>query len=94
MSYRIFKLPCYGIEVRVNGSTGGISSDLHEKDPPPLIQLAEDAEDAENRALYNAAMDAIESMILAHACAGVNVSMAAYVEGIESAVQAIGAAFA
>jgi homoserine dehydrogenase len=33
-------------------------------------------------------MDAIESLILAHACAGVDVADLAYVEGIETAVEA------
>ena len=33
-------------------------------------------------------MDAIESLILAHACAGVNVADLAYVQGIETAVDA------
>ena len=33
--------------------------------------------------------DAIESLILAHACAGIDVTSPAYVEGIETAVEAI-----
>ena len=33
-------------------------------------------------------MDAIESLILAHACAGVDIADLAYVEGIETAVDA------
>ena len=36
---------------------------------------------------YNHMMDAIESMILAHAVAGVDVTTPAYLEGIETAVQ-------
>jgi hypothetical protein len=39
--------------------------------------------------LYNAAMDGIEALILAHACAGVDVRSPAYVEGIETAVEAV-----
>ena len=38
---------------------------------------------------YNAAIDGLESLILAHACAGVDVESPAYVEGIETAVDAI-----
>ena len=34
------------------------------------------------------AMDAIESLILAHACAGVDVKAPKYIEGIETAVEA------
>lgn len=37
---------------------------------------------------YNAAMDAIESIILAHACAGIDISTPEYIEGIETAVLA------
>lgn len=35
------------------------------------------------------AMDAITSMILAHACAGVDIGSAAYAEGVEAALQCI-----
>lgn len=38
--------------------------------------------------LCQAAMDAIESLVLAHACAGVDVASPDYVEGIETAVEA------
>ncbi|MFH1265215.1 MAG: hypothetical protein ABIK89_05765, partial [Planctomycetota bacterium] len=38
---------------------------------------------------YNAAIDGLESLILAHACAGVDVESPAYVEGIETAVDAV-----
>ena len=51
-----------------------LTSDLHE-----------DGEDPE----YRAAIDAVESLILAHAAAGVNVTAAAYVEGVETAVESI-----
>jgi hypothetical protein len=80
---RKIELPCYGITltlVRENGAkkpgSGSIVSDLHT------------AETAANRQ-YNAAIDGLESLILAHACAGVDVESPAYVEGIETAVDAI-----
>ena len=38
---------------------------------------------------YAAAIDGLESLILAHACAGIDISSSAYVEGIETAVEAI-----
>ena len=69
------KLPVFGILVNINSKGGGgISSELHE----------DDASDE-----YNAAMDALESIILGHVCAGVDVLDPAYLEGIETAVQAI-----
>ena len=37
---------------------------------------------------FNAAMDAVESMALAHACAGIDVTDPRYVEGIRTCVQA------
>jgi len=40
-----------------------------------------------NRNIFNGMMDTIESMILAHAVAGIDVCSPAYVEGIETAVQ-------
>lgn len=38
---------------------------------------------------YIAAVDALESLILAHACAGVDIVSPAYLEGVEAAVEAI-----
>lgn len=43
------------------------------------------AEEAE----YIAAIDGLESLILAHACAGIDVTTPAYIEGIETTVEAI-----
>ncbi len=44
--------------------------------------------DARSRIEYNAAVDGITSMILAHAIAHIDVETPAYIEGIETAVQA------
>lgn len=43
-----------------------------------------DTEDDPLKAMF----DAIESLILAHACAGVNVSSPEYIQGIETAINA------
>jgi hypothetical protein len=78
------RLPCYGITVtlaRRNGAdkpgSGSIASDLH--------AAGRSATDRQ----YNSAIDGLESLILAHACAGVDVESPAYVEGVETAVEAI-----
>jgi hypothetical protein len=36
-----------------------------------------------------AAINAIESLILAHACAGVEINSPAYIEGIETAIEEV-----
>ena len=86
---RSVQLPCYGIKLRVMDQWGSITSTLREDPPPALVQLIEGAEDIENRLRYNAAIDGLEALILAHACAGVNILAPAYVEGVETAVEAI-----
>ena len=44
-----------------------------------------DGSDAE----YAAALEGLESLILAHACAGIDITTPAYLEGVETAVEAI-----
>ncbi len=58
-------------------SSGTISSNLKCGGRPAIDRL------------YNAAIDGLESLILAHACAGVDIESEAYVEGVETAVEAI-----
>lgn len=65
-------LPCFGIAIELTGNAGKITSDL---------------KDGSDDAELVAAMDAIELLILAHACAGVDVASPAYVQGIETAVE-------
>jgi hypothetical protein len=42
----------------------------------------------EDKIEYTSAMDGITSLILAHHCAGIDVTSPAYIEGIETAVEA------
>jgi hypothetical protein len=82
---KVIKLPCHGITIHLerehatkNSGCGTItSSGLKGVNKTRLDRL------------YNAAIDGLESVILAHACAGVDVQSAAYIEGIETAVDAI-----
>lgn len=76
------RLPCIGITLRLwppadprKPASGTITSDLRQDGP----------EDP----LFTAAIDGLEALVLAHACAGVDVASPAYIEGIEMAVEAI-----
>lgn len=77
-------VPCYDIKIELDEGTGEdagrygggvLTSSLHEGDSDGHPELG-------------AALDAIESLVLAHAVAGIDVASAAYVEGIETAVDA------
>jgi hypothetical protein len=46
-------------------------------------------EQLKSQSKYNSACDAIEAMVLGHAIAGVNVEGAVYLEGLESAIDAV-----
>jgi hypothetical protein len=69
---KTIQLPCYGIVVKTRYGSGTISSNLTEDSP----------DDAE----WQSGVDAIECLVLAHACAGVDIEAPAYVEGIRNAV--------
>jgi len=82
---REIRLPCFGITICLDREAtaeqparGTIRSDLHERGRGRMIQK------------LNAAMDGLGALVLAHACTGIDVASPAYVEGIETAVDAIG----
>lgn len=73
---KTIKLSCFDIVVTLTGDGGGtITSDLGVEAKDPADEK------------YNAAMDGIESMVLGHAIAGIDIESPAYIEGIETAVQ-------
>lgn len=74
---KTYNLGCFGIKIELSGEGGNITSNLKED------VASEDVE------IWNACVDAIESMVLDHACAGVEVCNPRYIEGIETAVLAI-----
>jgi len=83
---KTIKLPCYGIVIEIHENGGGsITSQLHEFVD---VEVTRDDDEVASDELYDAAMDAVESMILAHAIAGIDVSSPAYMEGIETTVEA------
>lgn len=48
----------------------------------------ETEEDAHERAQYNAGLNMLESLVLAHACAGVKVESGEYLNGVNTALEA------
>jgi len=80
------KLPCYGITINrnVEARCGTIETNLREEDDGNDDVMLE-----MDRKVFSSAIDALESLILGHALAGVDVESPAYIEGIESAVSAI-----
>lgn len=98
---RTIKLPCYGIIVNLTGDGGAsITSDLHEVCPycedPACDMYCENFDDTTKTRLervdflrHRAAIDAIESLVMAHAVAGIDITTPAYIEGIETVQQAL-----
>lgn len=82
------ELPCYGIVLTADEGGLCITSDLHEPYEYPEDPCSADREEEELALCYNAAMDGIEALILAHAVAGIDIESPAYLEGIETAVDA------
>lgn len=81
---KTFTIPEYGIVVNVyNGGHGSITSELKHQ----FILLHEPSEVEPDREAI-ATADAIEAMILGHACAGMDIESKMYLAGLHSAVDA------
>ena len=89
---RTIKLPCYGfvIELSDDGNSGSVKSRLSssEREDEPFIVSPHDFVPQESLDEYHFYVNAIESLVLAHACAGIDIESPAYIEGIETAVEA------
>jgi len=88
---KTIKLPCYGfvIELSDDGNSGSVKSRLSSKmDDGDWIQSPMDFVSDESLDEYHFYVNAIESLVLAHACAGIDIESPAYIEGIETAVEA------
>ena len=82
------KLSAFGIVLELDGKGAGtIKSDLH-CEMPNSGAFPPEFDDEKGYDLYEAAMDVIESIVLAHACAGIDVTSPAYLEGIETVFDA------
>ena len=76
------KLPTFGIVITYHPDdtdNATIVSDMHE----PIEE-----QEGEESIGFKGAVNAIESMVLAHFCAGVDVTLPEYLEGIETAYTA------
>lgn len=82
---KTINLSCFNIKIRINNGTGTISSDLHEK----LSDGCMDGEEEKQVEKYNTCINTLESLVLSHAIAGVDVESFAYLEGVETSVGAI-----
>jgi len=49
----------------------------------------ETEEEAVERANYNRALDMLEALVLAHACAGIDVESGGYINGVNTALEAL-----
>ena len=92
----VLTLPCFGIVVTLTPGpkrtvspgtppmlNGSIASNLHSNTHPDLC------DDEAEEIAYNHAIDGIEALILGHACAGIDITTPAYLQGVESAVQGV-----
>lgn len=86
---KVIELPCYGIRVFLNttkdqdgkeNTQGTIESDLH------IDERTSYLDDTNPR--YEASVDTLESLILAQACAGIDITTPAYIKSIETVVDA------
>jgi len=99
------RLPVYGINIECHDNISTIehSPDVYEVcpccnqndcwfdcDESQMSQSPESEDDALDRIRYNSAIDGIMALILAHYVAGIDVGTPAYLESIETAVEAAG----
>lgn len=83
MTTSTIKLPVFGISLEIytddEGETrGSITSDLHERENDLVLDTD-----------YNVGMDALESFILACACAGVDICSVRFIQAIEETVESL-----
>ena len=84
MKSKTIDLGVHGIVVELfSNGTGSITSDLKKSDVESEMDMMEDEKE------FLAAVDGVESLILAHAMAGVKVNSKAYITGLEVTIETI-----
>jgi hypothetical protein len=95
--HKCISLPCYDIVVELGKPAperpgefmgGRIRSSLHEEAGEHTC--GEGGDGGFCGCCYDRVVDGIESLILAHACAGIDITAPAYIQGIKTAVEAAG----
>ncbi len=79
---KIIELGIYGIEISHHSDGNGCAITSQMKEPDCL-----------DNDMFNTAVDGLESIILGHFSAGIDVTASEYLEGIETAYSALGAHF-
>ena len=104
MKEYVIKLDHYqGITVHVDGTSGVVEANI--KDVCPYCQKddcysncdesagdisgLESKEQMQDRHNYNMMMDVVESMVLTHACSGIDVGSEEYIKGVKGTIDAI-----
>jgi hypothetical protein len=83
---KLIKIGEYVIEIEQEGNSGIVTSNLKKDTSGKITDTYKDVM-IKNR--YNTAIDAIESLVLAHSVAGIDVESKEYVEGIKSVLDAL-----
>lgn len=84
-SAQLINLPVGNIQIELKGCNGILTSNLKE---PPAPH-----DDEYQYEKYSAAVDALEALVLAHACQGVDVEAEDYVLGLQTAYDKIAQVF-
>jgi len=83
---KIINMDCFNMQVVLHeadtdtGYIGTMTSNLHDGGADVK---------GEDEKLWDHCIDAIESLILGHACAGIDITTNAYIEGVETSVLAL-----
>lgn len=77
----IIKLPIHSIEIEITPTSSSITSDLHVDRQLGDLEPYEDT--------YQAAVDTLESMILACATEGIDVTSEAFLKAIQTTLDAV-----
>ncbi len=85
------KLPLYGIEVFLLSNDEGeyVSGSIQSELSKEIDDNSEDDIQGTDLDIYNNSIDVVESLILAHAMAGVDIASLSYVEGLEVTIEKI-----